>query len=53
MSQRESTVLPSRCLKCGFEAAPSDDEWEHVEAPPLGTMTQCPKCGSTDVLSRG
>jgi predicted RNA-binding Zn-ribbon protein involved in translation (DUF1610 family) len=50
---KESTVVPSRCLTCGFEAAPGSKEWAVVDAPPLGTMTQCPDCGSTDILSRG
>ncbi|WP_195156006.1 hypothetical protein [Halococcus agarilyticus] len=42
----------SRCLSCGFEAA-SRDSWDAVDAPPLGTVTQCPDCGSTDVYTRG
>lgn len=38
------------CLRCGFEA-PMGDAWHAVEHPPLGTLTQCPECGSTDIHS--
>jgi predicted RNA-binding Zn-ribbon protein involved in translation (DUF1610 family) len=41
-----------RCLNCGFEAPADSDEWEHVEFPSLGTLTQCPECESTDASSR-
>lgn len=41
---------PSLCLNCGFEAG--SGEWSSVEAPPLGRMTQCPECRSTNVMSR-
>ncbi len=37
-----------RCLECGFEAPPGSDAWSRVEHPPLGTLTQCPECGSTN-----
>ena len=40
----------SRCLSCGFEAT-GVDEWDSVDAPPLGALTQCPECGSTDVYT--
>ena len=46
----DTTPRPSLCLNCGFEARPG--EWETVDAPPLGRMTQCPECKSTDVMSR-
>lgn len=39
-----------RCLECGFEAPPGDDAWESVQHPPLGELTQCPECGSTNTL---
>ncbi|WP_197409826.1 hypothetical protein [Haloferax profundi] len=40
----------SRCLRCGFSAVSGGDEWDRVEAS-LGTMTQCPECGSTNVMT--
>jgi predicted Zn-ribbon and HTH transcriptional regulator len=52
MIMSESTERPSLCLNCGFEAMPGDDQWESVESPPLGVLTQCPDCGSTDVTNR-
>ncbi|EMA36887.1 hypothetical protein C447_13517 [Halococcus hamelinensis 100A6] len=51
MSTR-SASRQSRCLKCGFEADSGSDEWNRVDAPPFRSLTQCPECGSTDVLSR-
>ncbi|WP_435079696.1 hypothetical protein [Halococcus sp. AFM35] len=48
----ESTARPSLCLNCGFEARSSDNQWNTVEAPPLGILTQCPECGSTDITNR-
>ena len=39
----------TRCLACGFEASAEDDAWGSVRHPPLGEMTQCPECGSTDL----
>ena len=41
----------SRCQSCGFEAT-GRNEWDAVDAPPLGTVTQCPECGSTDVYTQ-
>lgn len=41
----------SKCLNCGFNAPAGGTEWDHVESPPLGRMTRCPECGSTNVLS--
>ncbi|EMA54776.1 hypothetical protein C450_04908 [Halococcus salifodinae DSM 8989] len=52
MARSSSPTLPSRCLSCGFEAAPGSGEWDSVDSPPLGTMTQCPDCGSTNVMNR-
>ena len=49
MAEDATTMRPSRCLACGFEAGSASDEWDSVDAPPLGVMTQCPACGSTDV----
>ncbi|ELZ84302.1 hypothetical protein C455_01327 [Haloferax larsenii JCM 13917] len=40
----------SRCRKCGYSAVSGGTEWSRVESS-LGTMTQCPECGSTDVMT--
>jgi predicted RNA-binding Zn-ribbon protein involved in translation (DUF1610 family) len=37
-----------RCLKCGFEAPTGGKEWKTVDHSPLGELTQCPECGSTN-----
>jgi predicted RNA-binding Zn-ribbon protein involved in translation (DUF1610 family) len=42
----------ARCNGCGYEAPAGDEAWESADHPPLGTMTQCPECGSTDVHSQ-
>ena len=36
------------CQQCGF-TAPVGDAWDEVDHPPLGTLTQCPECGSTRI----
>ncbi len=41
----------SRCRQCGYTAPSGDDAWNEVSAPPFHRMTQCPDCGSTDVLT--
>ncbi len=46
-----SARTDSRCLNCGFTAAPGGDEWARVDVPKLGTLTQCPECDSTNVTS--
>ncbi|WP_199174916.1 hypothetical protein [Halegenticoccus soli] len=51
MAVNATTTNRSRCLKCGFTAPAGGDEWDHVVSPPLGRMTQCPECGSTNVMS--
>lgn len=43
----------ARCDRCGFEAPDGSDAWESVDHPPLGELTRCPECGSTNVYSRG
>lgn len=48
----ESSARPLLCLNCGFEAMSGDSGWEAVEAPPLGVLTQCPECASTDITNR-
>jgi predicted Zn-ribbon and HTH transcriptional regulator len=50
VSNGESHMPRARCRNCGFEAPASRDDWARVDHPPLGTLTQCPECGSTDVL---
>jgi predicted RNA-binding Zn-ribbon protein involved in translation (DUF1610 family) len=39
----------SHCVSCGFEAPSGGAEWQSVDTPSLGTLTQCPNCGSTDI----
>lgn len=43
------TSMP-RCLNCGFEAPLDGGEWNSAEVPPLGDLTRCPDCGSTNIL---
>ena len=43
-----SATTMTQCLECGFEAPSGADVWDSVQHPPLGEMTQCPECGSTD-----
>ena len=43
-------MVPSaKCSACGFESTPGADAWGRVEHPTLGSLTQCPECGSTNV----
>lgn len=49
MAQSSTEVQQKRCHGCQFEAPATDDQWSKVTHPPLGTLTQCPTCGSTDV----
>ena len=51
MASTPSAVGASRCRNCGFEAPGGDDAWIRLEVPKLGRMTQCPDCGSTDVMT--
>lgn len=37
-----------RCTNCGREA-PAGEDWGSLTHPPLGTLTQCLECGSTNV----
>lgn len=41
-----------RCTPCGFESAVSSGQWQSADHPPLGTVTRCPECGSTNVHTR-
>lgn len=49
----ESTVQRTKCLNCGFETTTGSGEWGSVDLPSLGSITQCPECGSTDVTMVG
>jgi predicted nucleic-acid-binding Zn-ribbon protein len=40
-----------RCQKCGQTASVGDD-WGTVTHPTLGSMTQCPECGSTNIQAK-
>ena len=51
MASGTSTLGASRCRNCGFEAPGGDDAWVRIDVPKLGRMTQCPDCGSTDVMT--
>jgi len=44
-------VQRKQCFECRFEAAADDDEWVTTTHPSLGTITQCPECGSTNIHS--
>lgn len=52
MADKPTSALRSRCINCGFEAPAGGDEWDAVDDPTLGTLTRCPECGSTNILSR-
>jgi len=45
------TQSTSQCRRCGFTAASGSDEWNEIRAPPFNRITQCPECGSTDVIT--
>jgi predicted RNA-binding Zn-ribbon protein involved in translation (DUF1610 family) len=47
-----SAATFTKCRNCGFAAPAGSDEWESVDHPPLGRVTKCPDCGSTDVVDR-
>lgn len=49
MSDTPTAAPQLKCINCGFQAPTGSDEWETATHPPLGTMTQCPECGSTNV----
>ncbi|MGM0605618.1 MAG: hypothetical protein ACQETB_08095 [Halobacteriota archaeon] len=50
MGQTTTDTSIVQCLNCGFES-PAGKRWERVTHPPLGELTQCPECGSTNVHS--
>lgn len=45
-------VARLKCGGCGFEAPLEGDVWGAATHPTLGTLTQCPECGSTNVHSQ-
>ena len=51
MAQNADSRPMSRCQRCGFRSESGSSEWDAVESPPMGTLTRCPECGSTDVLT--
>ncbi len=51
MATNPGQALQSRCRNCGFEATGGSEEWNQIEIPKLGRMTQCPDCESTDVIT--
>ena len=51
MASNTTSLGPSRCCNCGFEAPGGDDAWRRIDVPKLGRMTQCPHCESTDVIT--
>lgn len=53
MANEPVTPAQTRCLNCGFEAESGSDDWTPVEYTPLGTLTQCPECGSTNTTRLG
>jgi predicted RNA-binding Zn-ribbon protein involved in translation (DUF1610 family) len=44
----ESVQTRTKCLKCGFETPKDTGDWSKVDLPSLGSVTQCPECGSTN-----
>ena len=53
MAREASTTTRVKCVSCGFEAPQTSEEWERVDYPPLGTLTKCPNCGSTNTHNVG
>lgn len=53
MGEKAGTVQLAHCNNCGFESPAGDSVWEAVAHPPLGTITTCPECGSTQVHNTG
>jgi hypothetical protein len=51
MTNPSGTGTKTKCLNCGFEADSSSEEWKTTAHPPLGTLTQCPECSSTNTTS--
>lgn len=46
MPPDSSDLETTTCLRCGFVAPSDSDQWEDAEHIALGTIPQCPECGS-------
>lgn len=53
MAEEQATPSMAHCNNCGFDAPAGSSEWERVAHPPLGTVTMCPECGSTQIHNTG
>lgn len=51
MSPEYADVHVKQCFRCRFRSAVEDGEWKTTTHPSLGTITQCPECGSTNIHS--
>jgi predicted RNA-binding Zn-ribbon protein involved in translation (DUF1610 family) len=47
------TVQRTKCLKCGFETPAGSGKWTKIAIPSLGSVNQCPECGSTNTTMLG
>jgi predicted RNA-binding Zn-ribbon protein involved in translation (DUF1610 family) len=48
----DTATTSVRCLSCGFESPTGSDDWETATHPSLGSLAQCPDCGSTNTAGR-
>lgn len=48
MVEKTTETARLKCLRCGAEA-PAGDAWGEVPHPPIGSLTQCLECGSTNI----
>jgi transposase len=51
MAIKGDSQSKSVCRSCGYIAVSGSDNWNRISAPPFRRITQCPECGSTDVIS--
>lgn len=51
MPEESTRQAQAHCVNCGFEAPRGSDTWIQLDHPPLGTVTECPECGSTQIHS--
>jgi predicted RNA-binding Zn-ribbon protein involved in translation (DUF1610 family) len=47
----EINVQQKQCFECGFENTADSEKWATTTHPSLGSVTQCPECGSTNIHS--
>jgi hypothetical protein len=52
MADHSTTEARVVCINCRFAAPTGSDEWNRAIHPSLGTLLQCPDCGSTNTTSR-